>query len=164
MSINTTRSDDAVADAKASASAALGGLKDQASQAAETARGTLSGMAADARGRLNDAVDQQKTAGADQLSGIAKAVQTAATDLQDKSPQVARLVGDAASSVDRFASDLRNRDVRDVLDQVTSFARQQPVAFFAGSVLAGLLLARFLKSESRTNPYGGGLPIDDGHL
>ena len=164
MSINSTRADDAAADAKAQASAAIGGLKDQASQAVETARGTLSGMAADARGRLNDAVDQQKTAGADQLAGIAKAVQSAASDLQDKSPQVARLVGDAASSVDRFATDLRSRDIRDVLDQVTGFARQQPVAFFAGSVLAGLLLARFLKSETGFAPAPRGLPVDDGHL
>lgn len=155
---------DAVADAKANAASTLDTLKTHASEAADTARGTLSGIASEARGRINDMVDQQKTAGADQLSGIAKAVQTAASDLQDKSPQVARLVGDAASSVDRFAGDLRNRDLRDVVDQVSGFARQQPVAFFAGSVIAGLLLARFLKSESRGVPYASGLPVDDGHL
>lgn len=155
---------DAVADAKAAAASTLDSLKTQASQAADTARGTLSGMASDARGRINDMVDQQKVAGADQLSGIAKAVQTAATDLQDKSPQVARLVGDAASSVDRFAGDLRSRDLRDVLDQVGGFARQQPMAFFAGSVVAGLLLARFLRSESRGTPYASGPSVDDGHL
>lgn len=153
-----------VADAKASATSALNDIKTQAAQAADTARGTLGGIASDARGRINDMVDQQKTAGADQLSGIAKAVQNAAGDLQDKSPQVARLVGDAASSVDRFAGDLRNRDVRDVLDQVTGFARQQPVAFFAGSVLAGLLLARFLKSGSQGAAYTGVSSVDDGHL
>lgn len=164
MSMQNTGSGDPVADAKATASSTLDTLKTQASQAADTARGTLNGIASEARGRINDIVDHQKTAGADQLSGIAKAVQTAADDLQDKSPQVARLVGDAASTVDRFAGDLRNRDLRDVLDQVGGFARQQPVAFFAGSVVVGLLLARFLKSETRVDPYAGGSPIDDGHL
>lgn len=161
MQTNVTgAAEDAAAKAKTTAASTVDSLKDQASQAADTARGTLNTIATEARGRINDMVDQQKTAGADQLSGLAKAAQSAAGDLRDTSPQVARLVSDAASSVDRFAGDLRGRDIGDVLGQVAGFARQQPVAFFAGSVLAGLLLARFLKSESRTAPY----PVDDGHL
>ena len=157
-------SNETIADAKSAAASGLSTFKDQAAQAADTAKGTLNSIASEARGRINSMVDQQKAAGADQLSGLAKAAQTAAGDLQDKSPQVARLIGDAASSVDRFAGDLRGRDVRDVLGQVAGFARQQPVAFFAGSVLAGLLLARFLKSESHGASYAGPASVDDGNL
>lgn len=123
-------------------------LKGQASEAVGTAKDTLNTMATEARTKINDIIDHQKTAGAEQLSGIAQAVQKAAGDLDGKSPQVARLVRDAASSVDRFAGDLRSKDVGDVLSSVTTFARQQPVAFFAGSVLAGFVLARFLKSDA----------------
>ena len=156
MSMQNNISDQAgddVAKAKAAALSSLDDLKSQAAQAAEQARGTLSNIASDARSKINDIVDTQKSAGADHLAGLARAAQSAAGDLDEKSPQVARLVRDAASSVDRFAGDLRNRDVREVLDQVTSFARQQPVAFFAGSVLVGFVLARFLKSDAPVSSF-----------
>ena len=123
-------------------------LRSQASSAAESARASLNALAAEARDKVNEVVGSQKTAGADHLSGLAHAAQTAAGDLEGKSPAVAQLVRDAASSVDRFAGDLRNSDVRDIVQSVSGFARQQPVAFFAGSVLVGFALARFFKSEA----------------
>ena len=135
-------------DTQQAAVSIVNDLKGQASEAAGTAKDTLGTMASEARTKINDIVDHQKSAGADQIAGIARAVQTAAGDLDEKNPQVARFVRDAASSVDRFAGDLRSKDVRDVLASVTTFARQQPVAFFAGSVLAGFVLARFLKSDA----------------
>ena len=123
-------------------------LKTHATQAVSDARTSLGTLASEARDKMNAAVDSQKSAGADRLSGLAQAAQTAAGELEEKSPTVARVVRDAATSVDRFAGDLRNSDVRDIVASVTSFARQQPVAFFAGSVLMGLALARFFKSDA----------------
>ena len=156
MSIENNDLNNAVHDAKQDTVSTLHDLQGQASEAVGTAKDTLGTMASDARTKINDIVDHQKSAGADQLAGIARAVQTAAGDLDEKNPQVARLVRDAASSVDRFAGDLRSKDVRDVLASVTTFARQQPVAFFAGSVLAGFVLARFLKSDAAPKPSGAG--------
>ena len=147
---------DAATQAKEAALTSIGDLKTQASQAADDARGTLNTMASEAREKVADIVAQQKSTGAEHLSGIARAAQTAAGDLDEKNPAVANLVRDAASSVDRFATDLRDRDLRDVLASVTDFAKQQPVAFFAGSVLAGFVLARFLKSEARSVPQSSG--------
>ena len=149
MSIQNNDFNNAVRDDKTSSGSALEDLKGQASQAASSAKDTLGSMASEARNKVNDIVDHQKKAGADQLSGIARAAHSAADGLDEKSPQVARLVRDAASSVDRFAGDLRDRDPRDVLASVSDFARQQPIAFFAGSVLVGFALARFFKSEAR---------------
>ncbi len=150
MSVQNTTHDegDGVASAKAAALSTFDDLKGQASQAAGEAKATLNTIASDARGKLNDIVGQQKSAGADQIAGLARAAQSAAGDLEGQSPQVARLVRDAAASVDRFANDLRSRDVRDVLATVTDYARQQPVAFFAGSIVAGFALARFFRSEA----------------
>lgn len=127
-------------------------LKTQATQAAADARSSLSSLASEARDKMNAAVDGQKAAGADHLAGLAHAAQAAAGELEGQSPTVARVVRDAAASVDRFAGDLRNSDVRDVVASITSFARQQPVAFFAGSVLMGFALARFFKSEAPAAP------------
>jgi hypothetical protein len=157
------------AQAPAPSMATVEDLKTQAAQAAETAKSSLSAMAAEARGKVNEIVDTQKRAGADQLSGFARAAHTAAGELEATSPSVARLVHDAAATVDEFAGNLRASDLRDVLSSVSSFARQQPVAFFAGSVLAGFALARFLKSDaevSRASPparYSGGLDADTGY-
>lgn len=123
-------------------------LKTQAAQVASDARASLSSLASEARDKVNAAVDTQKVAGADQLAGLANAAHAAAGELEGQSPAMARVVRDAAASVDRFAGDLRSSDVRDVVASVTSFARQQPVAFFAGSVLMGFALARFFKSEA----------------
>lgn len=122
-------------------------LKDRASQHADQAKTIVSSIADEARGKISDIVEHQKSAGAERLSGVARAAQTAANDLDEQNPQVARLVRDAAASVDRFAGDLRSSNVTDIVASVSNFARQQPVAFFAGSVLAGFALARFLKSE-----------------
>ena len=60
---------------------------------------------------------------------------------------MARLVRVGASSIDRFAGDLRSKRVSDMSASLTAFARQQPAAVFAASVLAGFVLARFLKSD-----------------
>ncbi|UDL93277.1 hypothetical protein LGH83_11780 [Lichenihabitans sp. PAMC28606] len=151
MTLQNNRPDhvnDPVTPEAAAPTSVIETLKDQAAQAADDAKGSLTAMASDARGKVSDIVDSQKSAGAEHLSRFAKAAQSAAGELDEKNPQVARLVRDAASSIDRFADDLHHRDLRDVLEQVTTFARKQPVAFFAGSVLAGFALARFLKSDA----------------
>lgn len=133
-------------------------LKTQAAQVASDARASLSGLASEARDKVNAAVDTQKVAGADQLAGLAQAAHAAAGELEGQSPAMARVVRDAAASVDRFAGDLRSSDVRDVLASVTTFARQQPVAFFAGSVLMGFALARFFKSDAAGPAASTGQP------
>ena len=138
---------DKAQDLKATAAGVASDLKSQASAHVGEAKDIVTSMANEARSRISDIVDQQKTAGADHLSTLSQAAQHAAEDLNEKNPQVARLVRDAATTVDRFAGDLRSSNLSDVVASVSSFARSQPVAFFAGSVLAGFVLARFLKSE-----------------
>ena len=105
-------------------------------------------MADQARNRLTEIVDQQKAMGADKISGVAKAAQNAASDLDASNPQMAKLVRTAAENVDRIADDLRSSDIGDVISTLATFGRQQPVAFFGGAVLAGFLLARFFKSDA----------------
>ena len=144
-------------DAKEVASSIAEDLKGRASEHANDAKSVVSSMAEEARTRIADIVEQQKSMGADKLAGLSRAAQNAAGDLDQQNPHVARLVRDAASSVDRFAGDLRTSSLSDVVASVSSFARKQPVAFFAGSVLAGFVLARFLKSEpapAQDNYYG----------
>jgi hypothetical protein len=43
---------------------------------------------------------------------------------------------------------VRNQSIEDIITAIDEFARRQPVAFFGGSVLAGFVLSRFLKSSA----------------
>ena len=123
-------------------------LRDQASQAADEAKGAAASIAEQARVRLSEIVDQQKSAGADKIAGVAKAAHSAAGDLDKTNPHMARLVRTAAENVDRIAEDVRARDIGDVFNTLADFGRRQPVAFFGGAVLAGFMVARFFKSDA----------------
>ena len=123
-------------------------IRDQASQAAYDAKGAASSIAEQARARLNEIVDQQKAAGADKIAGVAKAAHSAASDLDETNPHMARLVRSAADGVERIADDVRSRDIGEVFSTLADFGRRQPVAFFGGAVLAGFILSRFFKSDA----------------
>ena len=134
-------------------------IRDQASQAAEDAKGAASSIAEQARARLNEIVDQQKAAGADKIAGVAKAAHSAASDLDETNPHMARLVRSAADGVERIADNVRSRDIGEVFSTLADFGRRQPVAFFGGAVLAGFILSRFFKSDAPVmddaSAYGG---------
>jgi hypothetical protein len=91
----------------------------------------------------------QRHAAADEIGGMAGALRKAASQLDaERRPSTASLAGRAADSLDRLASGLREHDLRALAGQAEGYARQHPGLFFAGSVAAGLLLARLLKSSA----------------
>jgi hypothetical protein len=42
---------------------------------------------------------------------------------------------------------LRQRSVRELVDETNDFARREPALFFAGAIVAGIALSRFLRSS-----------------
>jgi hypothetical protein len=60
---------------------------------------------------------------------------------------VAPADGDQAG-LDQLADGIRDRSFAEIYSDVESFARLQPVTVAAGAVLAGFLLARFIKSSA----------------
>jgi ABC-type transporter Mla subunit MlaD len=94
-----------------------------------------------------NAAEQQKRAGADQISKLARAAESAAAELGSDMPQAAHYVRDAAARLDRMAASVRERNVEQLMGSLDRFARAQPMAFLGGAVLAGFALARFLKSS-----------------
>ena len=54
----------------------------------------------------------------------------------------------AAEGLETAAEHLRNRSVEDLIGTFNRFARQQPIAAFAGAILAGFVVSRFIKSSS----------------
>jgi len=107
-----------------------------------------------ARERAQSLADEQKTAGADQVEGIARAARKAADELESTSPQLAHYVRDAASAAGNFSQSLRNRNLGEILEDVTEYARREPVMFFGITVAAGFAISRFLKSSAERSGAG----------
>jgi hypothetical protein len=103
--------------------------------------------------------EQQKEAGAQQMSGIAGAVHAVADKLEQQLPGAAGYIHDAAERIDHAASDLRNSSLNDLADGVRRLAQERPLALIGGSVLAGFVLTRFLMSadgsRARRDREGG---------
>ena len=126
-----------------------GELKRQAEEAAH-------GM----RDRARSIADQQKHAAAGRVEGVAHALRRASDDLREQGqPMIAEYSRYAAEGLESMAQSLDRRDVDDFVEGVENFARQRPVAFLGGAMVAGFALARFMKSSSarryrRTGAYG----------
>jgi hypothetical protein len=144
--------------------------KDAVGEAAQTAKTEASNLGHDlkahgeqlvhdARARAEDMAEQQKAAGADQVEGMARAAGKAADELEATSPQLAQYVRQAASAAEDFSRSIRNRNFGEILEDVTAYARREPVMFFGITVAAGFAISRFLKStaeRSASGYYGSG--------
>ena len=112
------------------------------------AAGTIKDRAAEAlRNTAADFAEAGKAQGAERIDRLGRAVHGAADEIGKEIPQAADYVHVAADSVESAASHLRSRSVEDLIGAFNRFARQQPVAAFAGAVLAGFVVSRFIKSS-----------------
>jgi ABC-type transporter Mla subunit MlaD len=134
-----------MADAFRSGAAApdspISGLVDQA----QTIASSLAANAQDTARRL---AEEQKNAAAAQVEDVARVIETAAEQVERLVPEAAPYVREAADRVHDFSSMVRDQSIDDVIGAVEGFARARPALFVAGSVLAGLALARFLKAST----------------
>lgn len=135
---NSPKSRSGVADEVASVASGL----------AKDAGRSASKLASDVTDAVRDAAEDRKDRGARSIEGVADAVRDAADDLDGEVPYVSDYVRQAAEALSDFSQAIRDRSVGDLVDTVSDFARRQPTAFFAGSVLAGVVASRFLKSSA----------------
>ena len=152
---------DTAAMAIDAAYSAGGAVQDATSEitevAKEAARATIravsaqaSELASNVTGELSATAEMEKDRGAAAMRGFAKAIRTAAGELEGQSPEIARHFRGAAGSVESFSDNLHSRSVGELFSAATDMARKQPAAFFAGAVVAGFALSRFLKSTGRS--------------
>jgi uncharacterized phage infection (PIP) family protein YhgE len=108
---------------------------------------TLKDTAGAAADGARQAAGNAKAEGADQIAGISRAVHGAADELGKELPQTAGFIHSAAEKLESASSALSNHSVEELVSGFNNFARRQPAAAFAASVLAGFALSRFLKSS-----------------
>jgi len=104
--------------------------------------------------QAEDIAERQKSAGAEKVDEVAKAIHSAADELGKEMPQAARLVHAAASRLEQGAGALRERNLRDLVTTVSDMGRKEPLTLFGGAVVAGFTISRFLKSSSDRSRRG----------
>jgi len=121
---------------------------------AETVNGgTTHGLLGDLKQNVTSRVDEQKNRAADGLGGIANVFRSAGNELRNENEVVAQYVDMASDQLRRFADQIRQKGVTDMLDDVHNFARRRPALFIGGAFLVGLGIARFLKSSADRQAY-----------
>jgi len=101
-----------------------------------------------AKGKLQQAVDGQKNAGAEYVGSLADTMRRAAREFDNDLPIAGTYIRKAASQVEVVSDSIRNGNFNDLVQGAQSFARRQPTAFLGMAVLAGFGLIRFLKSSA----------------
>jgi hypothetical protein len=124
-------------------------LTDRAREKAGELKRQAEEVAHGMRDRARSIADQQKHAAAGRVEGIAHALRRASDDLREQGqPMIAEYSRYAAEGLESMAQSLDRRDMDDFVEGIESFARQRPVAFLGGAMVAGFALARFMKSSS----------------
>jgi len=126
------------------ASASSEAIQDQTSDFVDAAKD----VAAQATDKFKEAVDGQKTAGADYVGSLADTIRRAAGEFDSDLPIAGTYIRKAASQVDGVADTIRAGNFNDLVRGAQSFARRQPTAFLGIAVLAGFGVVRFLKSSA----------------
>jgi hypothetical protein len=93
------------------------------------------------------------------LTAVAEAVRHTTDELQREQPTVAHYVGLAADQLDRLSEALRTTEPSALWPEVQRMARRQPALFIGASFVAGLAVARFLKSSRQDGDSGGTIPM-----
>ena len=125
---------------------------------------TASGVLGGVKERVTTRVDEQKNRAADGLGGIADVFRNASNELRNENETLASYVDMASDQMKRFADQIRQKGVADMLDDVHAFARRRPALFIGGAFLVGLGIARFLKASadrSAMREYGDGFSSVD---
>jgi hypothetical protein len=122
-------------------------------------RGVIDRVKEGAAARL----EAQKDRATEGLNTVADAVRKTTDTLRsEKHDTAARVVEQAADQLQRLSTQLRAKDVTELVDEAARLARRQPAIFVGLSFAAGLLAARFLKSsqERAIRERGGNARLD----
>jgi hypothetical protein len=133
-------------------------MKDAAKTVGRAAKDQASAFAANVGQELSRTAEAQKVRGAEAIQSFARAITSAAAEIETQSPQAARSVRDAASKVEGLSRNLRNHSVDDLLKVGADLARRQPMLFVGGALAAGFAVSRFLRSSSRDQTLANAEP------
>jgi len=137
-------------------------LKESTAGMAQSARQYAGDMAVRAKEKGRTMFDQQKESALGQVSSVAGAIRSTARNLEGEGQgQTAHYIQLIADQLESLSGRLRDKDLDTLVRDAQNIARRSPGTFLVGSVVAGFLLARFLKSSSERQDYRSEWSEDD---
>lgn len=97
-------------------------------------------------------IEQRKRSAAERVDGIAQALQRSGAQFSETEPTLADLASRIADTVGNLATRLREGSIDDLVDDTRALARRNPGLFIAGGMVAGFVLARFVKASAHRAP------------
>ncbi|MEL7253972.1 MAG: hypothetical protein AAGL23_07335 [Pseudomonadota bacterium] len=85
---------------------------------------------------------------ADEVSSVSNALRRASEDLREGSPQE-RAFDAVSGSLADLSDSVRSKDITEMVDDVSDFARRNPVTFLGGAALLGFAAVRMAKATQR---------------
>jgi len=122
---------------------------------AQTVRSQASDLVTNIGEELSSTAEANIASGANALRSLAKAMQTAAQEVEPQSPSIAQRIRDAAGQVESFTDGISNRNLGELVRAATDLAKRRPTYFVAGAILGGFALARFIKSSNAQSASSG---------
>lgn len=119
----------------------MGGVDDVRHRAAEVGE-TL-------RDRAESRVESERRVASEKGSALARALREASESLDAQGEtRLARYGWDTADRIEEWSSQLGDKPVRRMVEDLESMGRRNPAAFLGSSFTAGLLLGRFLRASA----------------
>lgn len=113
-------------------------------------------LGSSAKDRVHSEIDARKGTAAEQAKSVSSAIDRAAGELDDSSPQwLQSAFRQGAQQVQRFADTLEQKDSRQLVGDISDFARNSPGTFLAGCAAAGFAAARIFKAGASDSSDGG---------
>lgn len=157
---NATTESNFASDEDSALSSLASGLKETGRTAGEAVKQQARQFAAGVGDELQRTGEDQKARGVEVLRSLARAIESAAGELDD-SPTLSKQIRDASAAVHGLSDNLNARSVNQLIDAAAELARVRPAIFIGGSVAAGFALARFLKSSAGADaPHAENLPLE----
>lgn len=123
--------------------------KQKAADLANQAKATAGDAARDVAETAKSQANAAKSSVADEMSGVASALRTAAEEMRSGSPQE-RTFGQIAEGIADASDAMREKDLSTMVQDVSAFARKNPLVFLGGAALVGFAATRFAKSSNDT--------------
>jgi hypothetical protein len=120
--------------------------KQKAGELVEQAKSAARDVTQNAASAAADQAAAAKSSVADEMSGVASALRTAAREMRSGSPQE-RTFGQIAEGLADASESMRNKDLSEMAQDISGFARKNPLVFLGGAALIGFAATRFAKAS-----------------
>jgi ElaB/YqjD/DUF883 family membrane-anchored ribosome-binding protein len=122
-------------------------LSDKVEKATEQVAESALAEVQQVRDRAQSGLERGRNELGQRLRRVGSAVRATGDVLREDDDMVARYATVASDQIERAAAYVSNADLRSVARDVERLARTQPVPFFGGAFVIGLIAGRFLRSS-----------------